>query len=217
MVMTKTPPSSSLRERQRQEREQLILEAAEQLLAEKGYYDMAMDDIAIRVGIAKGTVYLHFPSKEALVTALMEHHLQSFLDALDAILATDQTPAAKLQAILTTALQGMVGTHYKVLLALANNTELQSQLLEKKQSLLAKRTLLMKRVDTIFAEGQARGDFDGSMPTAVLANIFWGLLSSRNYELLAQGAMTADALIAHISRFLFKGIAADAPQERKNA
>ncbi|MFL5699301.1 MAG: helix-turn-helix domain-containing protein, partial [Ktedonobacteraceae bacterium] len=57
----------TLKERQRQEREALILQAAEEVLIEKGYHEMSMDEIAARVGISKGTVYLHFASKEDLV------------------------------------------------------------------------------------------------------------------------------------------------------
>ncbi len=57
----------TLKERQRQEREALILLAAEEVLIEKGYHEMSMDEIAARVGISKGTVYLHFASKEDLV------------------------------------------------------------------------------------------------------------------------------------------------------
>src|SRR5581483_8243141 len=64
-------PTLSLKERQRQEREQLILRAARELLMERGYHDMSIDEIAERVGISKGTVYLHFASKEDLVLALL--------------------------------------------------------------------------------------------------------------------------------------------------
>jgi AcrR family transcriptional regulator len=63
----------SLKDRQREERERLILEAAEELLAEKGYHEMSIDDIAARVGVSKGTVYLHFPSKGAGSGQLARH------------------------------------------------------------------------------------------------------------------------------------------------
>jgi TetR/AcrR family transcriptional regulator, fatty acid metabolism regulator protein len=59
----------SLKDRQRKERERLILDAAEELLAEKGYHEMSIDEIAARVGVSKGAVYLHFSSKEELLLA----------------------------------------------------------------------------------------------------------------------------------------------------
>ncbi len=82
MIHTGTP-HRSLKERQRQERAALILQAAEEVLAEKGYHETSMDEIAARVGVAKGTVYLHFPSKEDLVFALFEQELVIF-NSMDA-------------------------------------------------------------------------------------------------------------------------------------
>src|SRR5947199_253172 len=62
-------PAISLKEKHRREREELIIRAAEEVLQEKGYYEASMDEIAARVGIAKGTIYTHFPGKEELVFA----------------------------------------------------------------------------------------------------------------------------------------------------
>lgn len=45
----------------------LILDAVDALLARFGYGKMTMEDVARQVGIGKGTIYLHFPSKEELV------------------------------------------------------------------------------------------------------------------------------------------------------
>ena len=47
----------------------LILDAVDGLLAQFGYKKMTMEDVAKQVGIGKGTIYLHFPSKEELVLA----------------------------------------------------------------------------------------------------------------------------------------------------
>ena len=51
MMQPVTAPRS-LKEKQRQEREALILQAAEEVLMEKGYYETSIDEIAARVGIA---------------------------------------------------------------------------------------------------------------------------------------------------------------------
>jgi len=206
--MTKLPPSPSLRDRQRQEREHLILEAAEQLIVEKGYYETSIDDIALRVGIAKGTVYLHFPSKEALATTLLEHTMQHFLESVDAILATDQSPDTKLRSILATVLQDMASTHFKLLLTLAQNVELQNHFVDKKQILIAKRALLAEHINAVFTEGQSQGIFDTTIPASVLTNIFWSMLSPRNNELMTQEHLTPNELINYISRFFFHGVAA---------
>ncbi|HEX6109636.1 MAG TPA: helix-turn-helix domain-containing protein, partial [Ktedonobacteraceae bacterium] len=82
MMQPVTAPRS-LKEKQRGEREALILQVAEEVLMEKGYYETSIDEIAARVGIAKGTVYLHFPSKEDLVIAIFERDMQQLLQYID--------------------------------------------------------------------------------------------------------------------------------------
>jgi AcrR family transcriptional regulator len=52
---------------QRPDIRDVILDAVDILLARFGYSKMTMDDVARQVGIGKGTIYLHFPSKEELV------------------------------------------------------------------------------------------------------------------------------------------------------
>ncbi|HEY4389380.1 MAG TPA: helix-turn-helix domain-containing protein, partial [Ktedonobacteraceae bacterium] len=85
MQETDGQPRLSLREKQRQEREELILQTAEEVLFEKGYYNTSMDEIAARVGIAKGTLYHHFVRKEDLVYALFERLLQESIRSLEQI------------------------------------------------------------------------------------------------------------------------------------
>ena len=48
-----------------------ILDATDRLLARYGYKKMTIEDLAREVGIGKGSVYLHFPSKEEI--ALFSH------------------------------------------------------------------------------------------------------------------------------------------------
>src|SRR5690349_7824505 len=95
-----TTSRSSLKERQRQERENLILQVAEEVLLEKGYHETSMDEIAARVGVAKGTVYLHFPGKEELVVAIFARTMEAFLEGVESVIAEKPTNRAKLEALL---------------------------------------------------------------------------------------------------------------------
>ncbi len=91
----------SLREKQRQERQELILQAAEQVFTEKGYYDISLDEIARRVGIGTATIYSHFSSKEDLmVAAIFERALQRVALHVQELAAIQQNAVEKL----TTAL-----------------------------------------------------------------------------------------------------------------
>lgn len=63
-------PKPSLKERQWKLREDAVLDAASELMLDKGYNAMTMDDIANHVGISKATLYQHFPSKHDLVISV---------------------------------------------------------------------------------------------------------------------------------------------------
>jgi len=47
----------------------LILDAARRLLIGRGFQDLALDDIAREAGVAKGTLFLYYKSKDELFTA----------------------------------------------------------------------------------------------------------------------------------------------------
>ena len=55
-----------------QERKNEILDVAEQLFAEKGFDNASTNDIINRIGIARGTLYHHFSSKEEILDAIVE-------------------------------------------------------------------------------------------------------------------------------------------------
>src|SRR5215831_14435025 len=133
--MISTTGQPSLKERQRQEREQLILQAADELLLERGYHDTSIDDIAARVGISKGTVYLHFDSKEDLVFALVERGMRQLQATLDDIVAAPGTPREKLQAVLRQMSAGMLSRQRLQLVeALFHHPELRGKLIERREA-----------------------------------------------------------------------------------
>jgi AcrR family transcriptional regulator len=58
--------------RRRDRKVQDILSAAAEVLAERGFHGMSLDEIADRLDLTKATLYHYFPSKEALVSACLE-------------------------------------------------------------------------------------------------------------------------------------------------
>lgn len=79
-------------------REDAIVSAVNRLLAEKGFDAMTVDEVAADVGIAKASLYKHFPSKEDLAAAAMVRVMQralAFLDSLD----TEEAPILRLRAV----------------------------------------------------------------------------------------------------------------------
>lgn len=98
------PGRLSFKTRMLEAREEAIVQAASRLLAEKGYDLMTVDEVAAEVGIAKASLYKHFPSKEALAAAAMARVLmraQGFLEGLP----SSAPPLAQLKAIVRWMMQ----------------------------------------------------------------------------------------------------------------
>jgi AcrR family transcriptional regulator len=85
-------------------REEAIIDAVNFLLSDKGYDLMTMDDVAERVGIAKGSLYKHFSSKEKLAAAALTQLLNATLVELDSY--AEELPAIeKIKNILAWSLR----------------------------------------------------------------------------------------------------------------
>lgn len=85
-------------------REEAILDAVNRLLSEKGFDLMTMDDVADAVGVAKGSLYKHFSSKEKLAAAAMSRLLSQTLEVLDGFPA-EWSAGRRLEEVLRWTLQ----------------------------------------------------------------------------------------------------------------
>jgi TetR/AcrR family transcriptional regulator of autoinduction and epiphytic fitness len=96
--LSESPPKRSFRQQMHLAREDAIVSAVNRLLAEKGFEAMTVDEVAAEVGIAKASLYKHFPSKEDLAAAAMVRVMQraqAYLDSLD----TSRPPLELLRAV----------------------------------------------------------------------------------------------------------------------
>jgi TetR/AcrR family transcriptional regulator, fatty acid metabolism regulator protein len=208
--MSTTTAPRTLKEKQRQEREALILQAAEEVLVEKGYYEMSMDEIAARVGIAKGTVYLHFSSKEDLVVTLFERDIQKFVDMVETTISSGLTAREKLEAILHFMYGGFFSKRMQLLYAIQNSLDLRHIFIEKNSCMREIWEQLSSRISSLLEEGKAEGEFDRTLPTPIMLSAFFSLLSPKSYQrLLVDAHMSADEVAQQLGRIYFKGIAAD--------
>jgi len=88
--------------RRKDARPQEILDAALAVFAERGFAAARMDDIARRAGVAKGTIYLYFDSKEAVFKALLS---ESIGDRIAAIAELARRHTGSTIALLSAALR----------------------------------------------------------------------------------------------------------------
>jgi len=152
---SRRPTTRSLKERQREEREALILEAAYGVLLEKGYYEASIDEIAARVGISKGTVYLHFASKEDLVGALLEQQIVESLALVDQAISEETTVRARLEQILLHTYTGLQKER-QLLPEPTNIIGLSKGVIEKRVELQARIAEVTEHIASLFEEGSTR-------------------------------------------------------------
>ncbi len=74
-----------------------ILKAALRTFSEKGYHQTTMDDIAKRLGVSKGALYLYFPSKEELFRGCYETAPQAFSEILRSTFKDFRNPMQNVQ------------------------------------------------------------------------------------------------------------------------
>ena len=143
-----------------EERKNEILDVAEQLFAEKGFDNASTNDIIKRIGIARGTLYHHFKSKEEILDAIVERMTSTGIARAKIIASNKEVP---LQERLT----GMI-------LALNISGEVEEEVFEqihKPQNALLHQKMqehLLSGVVPIIAglieEGNESGLFDSKYP-----------------------------------------------------
>jgi AcrR family transcriptional regulator len=68
-----------VRQRRKETRPQELLDAALELFVEKGFAATRSEEVAMRAGVSKGTLYLYYPSKEELFKAVVRHNLSNLI------------------------------------------------------------------------------------------------------------------------------------------
>jgi len=87
-------------DRLREQRTTQILEASLAAFSEEGCFRMTLDQVAQRVGIAKGTIYLHYPSRETLFTAVLTRAADLLREHCWKVWTAAASPAAGMRAVL---------------------------------------------------------------------------------------------------------------------
>ena len=205
-----TTQTSSLRERQRQERERLILQATSEVLIEKGYDAMSMEEVASRIGISRAAIYLHFPSKEDLVLALLQRGVQSSAEQLDVILAETSSPREKVQMIIEQSYGGMSQPSFQVFSAILHSHTFLSKATEARKNMKSLWNPTVQRLTAVLEEGKQNGDFDPDMPTVLMVSLLSGLLSPFTYKrMVEEEQMPLAVVVNYLSRYFLKGVSPD--------
>ena len=141
-----------------------ILDAADRLLVRHGFRRMTIDSIASEAGIGKGSVYLHFRSKEDVALSCIDRMAAAVVSALEVLAARRAGAAARLAAMLRARV--LLRFDY----ARRHAHSIDEKLAVMRQAMLERRATHFDGeaavLDRVVAEGRAAGEFAAGPPQA---------------------------------------------------
>ena len=186
-------------------REDAIVSAVNRLLAEKGFDLMTVDQVAAEVGIAKASLYKHFPSKEALAAAAMVRVMEQGLQVVEEQAArTELGVVERLQAVARWALQMQLAGQMPTLPS--QNSTLRSELATDARYM----DLLMEISDKLGAwivQAQQEGRIDATLPAElVLYTLYARACDPVPAVLKSGGRFSDDEVVDWVLRTCFSGL-----------
>jgi AcrR family transcriptional regulator len=173
-----------------------ILRAANQLFGEKGYRQATMDDVAKKLGVSKGALYLYFASKEELFEAICRSEPLAFREILYSSFSENKHPLDSAGIFFDNMLKrygSESGLTFEIFSEASHNATLR-KILKKTQDDYAK-TLL-----SYLEEGQKRGFIHKELDLEPLTYALIGLWNGIE-TLVAMGLPVADAKRAWLEGF----------------
>src|SRR3954469_17438186 len=131
-----------------------ILDATDELLKKFGYRKMTIDDLAREVGIGKGTVYLHFSSKEEIALSHIDRIIERLKNRLSEIANSPITADQKIKRMLVERVMFRFDSvqHY--------TTSLNELLAQVRPRLLERRQRYFEEEANVFAKVLQQGKSD---------------------------------------------------------
>jgi TetR/AcrR family transcriptional regulator, fatty acid metabolism regulator protein len=185
----------------RGDKRDLLLRAAIDTFAARGYFNSQVADVARAAGLAAGTVYLYFRSKDDLLVSLFERTMRDAIAEGRAALEGVADPRERLALIARLHLERL-GRDRDLAVVFQVELRQSTKFMERFSSTFLRDYLGLIR-DTL-AKGQAAGNFRSDLNPTIAAKIFFGaldematnwMLSRRRYSLPAQADTIVDLFI----------------------
>ena len=185
---------------------QQIIEAAVRVVARKGYYNSRVSDIAREAGIAAGTIYLYFKTKDDILVTLFRDTMADFVDTLLKAIADEPDAASKVRRL--------VSLHFRMLEENPDLAEVVQVELRQGQKFFRGASgqeiaAYFALIGSVLEQGVAEGRFRSGLPVKVATKMLFGamdqmatswVLGKRGYQLVD----TADA----VAEIFLQGVAA---------
>lgn len=172
---------------------QAILNAARELLIEKGFAAMRLEHVAARAGVGKATIYRRWPSKEALAQGLLSQLASPHIDIAEAGNTRDELLAAVVNSMRAVTETDFGPVIRALLSEIASNPSLGDPF--RATVVAARRTEVARVIERGVARGDLRRDADPELATELLIGpvyfrlMFGGILDLAFAERVVDGVM----------------------------
>jgi TetR/AcrR family transcriptional regulator, fatty acid metabolism regulator protein len=192
-----TASAVPLRAAARADRRDAILRAAIDVFAGRGFFNAQVADVARAAGVAAGTVYLYFESKDDLLVSIFERTMRDAIAEGRAAVAPVRDPIEQLRTVARVHLDRM-GRDRSLAVVFQVELRQSTKFMERLSSTLLREYLGIIRA--IIVEGQKTGVFRRELNATLAAKLFFGgldematnwILSRRKYALASE----ADAIV----------------------
>src|SRR2546423_2127530 len=182
-----------------------ILRAATRVFARSGYFNSKVADIAKAAGVADGTVYLYFKSKNEILHSIFDQNMAEAIAAGRKRIEKVKDPADKLRRIALLHLERLGADRD---LAIVFQVELRGSTKFMEEFSAAGFAEYLGLLSSIFEEGQRVGVFRKDVKAKVAAKILFGALdematnwviSKRRYQLEPMAEVVLDVFLNGIS------------------
>ena len=179
-----------------------IFETAMKLFAEKGYEATSVEEITATVGVAKGTLYYHFSSKEEIYNFLIEEGMKLLHNSIEIKTENLTDPIAKLKAVITIQLKVIMkyDEFITILLSQIWGTEPRHQQFRK---------YIYEYIDVIqkiIDEGIEKGVIKNCDSQLMASSVFGAICSAKIYKLEKEQDMDIALVVNSILEYMINGM-----------
>ena len=180
---------------------QRILDAAVEVIAERGYFNSPVSAIAARAGVADGTIYLYFKNKDDVLKTAIDVTYGKFHDQLEEQFRTVHDPKGQLEAIARLHLESAAVNRNMAILMQTEMRQSPKFIAEFSHKHLVRYIQVVREV---VRRGQQEGCFRRDVSDGVVAHCLFGamdeLLSSavftgREYDAKTTAAQVIDVIL----------------------
>lgn len=158
-----------------------ILQAAMALFAEQGYHDTSMSSIAKKAGLAKGTLYWHFNSKEELFKQLISKKGKGLFNHLEMLTTETGSPESIIKQFIYHKLNFMY-EHRELSIILFNNDHCKDE--EFMLQLINQHKELVNKLTNVIEKGRQDGRFQFSGQSKDVAIAILGMVNGMHHTIV---------------------------------